>query len=219
MPKFGTSIGAAALALSATLLAPVTLASEGPVSWLVNGGWTPTMGTTSDYLKDGWTLGTGVDFHWDSSSPFSVQFDLSYSDFNATNKLITLGQSQSFRTDGGRGDIWALTAAGKYTMPVEGVRGYGLLGFGAYHRYVELTQTALGSGYICDPWWGYCYPGVVVGDAIVASTSNTKFGFNVGAGVEVPLPGGSAWFIEARYHWIDGSKQTEFLPIQIGFKF
>jgi len=218
MSKFRSSAGAA-LAVAGAILAPAALAADGPVSWMINGGFTPTVGTTSDYLKDGWTLGTGVLIHPDSSSPFGVQFDLSYSDFNATNKLIQLGQSQSFRTDGGRGDVWSLTAAGRYTMPGDGAHGYGLLGLGAYHRYVELTQTALGTGYICDPWWGYCYPGLVVGDVIVANKSNTKLGFNVGVGVEFPVAGSSAWFLEARYHWIDGSKATEFIPIQVGFRF
>ena len=65
--------------------------------------------------------------------------------------------------------------------------GYGLLGIGAYHRYVELTPTALLGVYSCDPWWGYCYPGVVPGQAIVASTSTTKFGWTVGLGVEFQL--------------------------------
>ncbi len=218
MASFRNSV-AVALALATATLAPVSLAADGPVSWVVNGGFTPTIGTTSDYLKSGWTLGTGVVIQPNSSSPFALQLDLAYSDFNATSNLIQLGQSQSFRTDGGRGDVWQVTAAGKYSFPGSGPHGYGLLGIGAYHRYVELTQTALGTGYICDPWWGYCYPGVVVGDAIVASRSNTKFGFNAGVGVEFPLYDHSAWFIEARYHWIDGSKATEFIPIQIGYKF
>ena len=214
-----SSLAYIALGVSAAALPPAALAADGPVSWIVNGGYTPTIGTTADYLKDGWTLGTGVVIHPDSSSPFALQLDLSYSDFNATNKLIQLGQSQSFRTDGGQGDIWSLTAAGKYTMTSDGFRGYGLLGIGAYHRTVELTQTALGTGYICDPWWGYCYPGVVVGDVIVASRSNTKFGYNIGIGIEFPLQNDSSWFIESRFHWIEGNEATEYMPIQIGFKF
>ena len=80
-------------------------------------------------------------------------------------------------------------------MPLsDTAHGYGLLGIGAYHRYAERTQTALLGGCICDPWWGYCYPGVVPGQAIVASISTTKFGWNAGLGVE-------------------------FLPIQVGFRF
>ena len=200
-------------------MVPVARAGDGPVSWIVNGGYVPTIGTTSDYLKAGWTLGTGLLIRPDSSSPFALQFDLGYSDFNATSKLIQLGQSQSFRTVGGSGKIWSVTAAGKYTMDFDSFRPYGLLGVGAYHSYVELTQTALGSGYICDPWWGYCYPGVVAGEVVVANRSNTKFGYNVGLGVEFPLQNDSSWFIETRFHWINGSKPTQFIPIQIGFIF
>src|SRR4051794_31443992 len=86
MSKFRTSIGAAGLALSAAAITTAAVAADKPVTWLINGGYTPTLGTTSDYLKDGWTLGTGVEVHPDPSSPFGMQFDLSYSDFDATNK-------------------------------------------------------------------------------------------------------------------------------------
>jgi opacity protein-like surface antigen len=219
MSKFGKSMGVAALALSSAALAPATLASDGPVSWIVNGGYADAIGTTADYLKAGWTLGTGLMLQPDWTETWALQLDLSYSDFNATSKLVQLGQTQRFRTDSGSGDIWGLTADARYTMPLDGPRGYGLFGVGIYHRYVELTQTALGTGYICDPWWGYCYQGVVVGDLVVANRSNTKLGLNVGIGVEFPLQSESSWFIEARYHWINGDKPTEFIPIQIGFKF
>ena len=76
-----------------------------------------------------------------------------------------------------------------------------------------------GTGYFCDPWWGYCYVGVTSGDIITANKSDTKFGLNVGLGVEFPVGEESAWFIEARYHWVDSTKATEFIPIQIGFRF
>ena len=219
MPSIRHSIRSLALALSAAVLAPAVLASGGPVSLVINGGLTPTAGPTSEYLKSGWTLGTGFVYQWDTSSPFALQFDLSYSDFNATGNLVQVGQAQNFRIDGGSGDIWSLTAAGKYTMNSDSTRGYGLLGVGAYDRHVQLTQTAYGTGYICDPWWGYCYPGVFSGQVVAASKSNIKFGINVGLGIEFPVGDDSAWFIEARYHWVDSSKATEFIPIQIGFRF
>jgi opacity protein-like surface antigen len=210
-----------ALGLLAVALSPAALAAEPPVTWLMNAGYAATVGQTSDYMQGGWTVGGGMNIKFEPSSPLSAQFDLSYANFQATNNLINLGQAQSqFRIDDGRGDIWSLTAAGKYTASFSnGVRGYGLLGIGAYHRYVELTQTALGSGYVCDPWWGYCYPALVEGDVVVANKSQTKFGWNVGVGLEFPLRYGGAWFLEARYHWIDGDKQTEILPIQIGYRF
>ena len=210
-----------AIGLFAVAVGPAAFAQEPPVSWMMNAGYAATVGHTSDYLQGGWTIGGGVAFKLQPSSPFAVQFDLAYADFQATHNLINLGQANTaFRIDDGRGEVWSLTAAGRfggYFSPA--VRGYGLLGIGAYHKYVEFTQTALGSGYICDPWWGYCYPGVVAGDVIVANKSTTKFGWNFGLGLEFPLAYGGAWFIEARYHWIEGEKSSEFVPIQIGYKF
>src|SRR5689334_11216742 len=85
-----------ALGVAATL-PPMAAANEKPAYWVVNGGWAPTVGTTSDYLKAGWNLGTGFVFKPAPSSPVAIQLDLGYADFNATSKLIELGQSESFR--------------------------------------------------------------------------------------------------------------------------
>jgi len=219
MSSIRHSIGTLALALSAAVLCPAELACAGPLSMAINGGLTPTAGTTSDYLTGGWTLGTGMLWQWDSSSPFAMQFDLAYSNFNAKAGLIELGQSRNIQNNGGSGHIWSLTADGKYTMDRDGARGYGLFGVGVYNRQLQLTQTVYGTGYFCDPWWGYCYVGVTSGDIITANKSDTKFGLNVGLGVEFPVGEESAWFIEARYHWVDSTKATEFIPIQIGFRF
>lgn len=205
------------LGLLSGTLSPAASAAEPPLTWLMNGGYAAPVGTTADYLQGGWTLGGGFAVKLQPSSPLSAQFDLSYSDFQATNKLINLGQAQSpYRIDDGRGEVWALTGALKLTGAFSGgVHGYGLLGIGGYHRYVELTQDVYAA--YCDPWWGICYGGP--GNAVVLSKSQTKFGWNAGVGVEFPLRYGGAWFLEARYHWIDGDKQTEYIPIQIGYRF
>jgi opacity protein-like surface antigen len=206
-----------ALGLLSGALSPMASAAEPPVTWLMNAGYAAPVGTTADYLQGGWTFGGGVAIKWQPSSPLSAQFDLSYTDMNATKKLINLGQAYTpYRIDNGRAEIWALTGALKFTGTFSsGVHGYGLLGLGGYHRYVELTQTALGA--VCDPWWGICYAGT--GEAVVANKSQTKFGWNAGIGAEFPLRYGGAWFLEARYHWIDGDKRTEYIPIQIGYRF
>lgn len=49
--------------------------------------------------------------------------------------------------------------------------------------------------------------------------SETKFGLNAGAGIDVPLSG-IAVFFEARFHYVmtEGSKLT-FIPITVGVKF
>jgi len=206
-----------AFGLLAAASSPGALAAEPPLTWLMNAGYAAPIGTTADYLQGGWTIGGGFAVKLQPSSPLSAQFDLSYSDFQATRKLIDLGQAQTpYYIDDGRGEVWALTGALKFTAAFSGgAHGYGLLGIGGYHRYVELTQTAY--GVVCDPWWGICYAGS--GNAVVASKSQTKFGWNGGIGIEFPLRYGGAWFLEARYHYIQGDKNTEFVPIQIGYRF
>jgi len=206
-----------ALGLLAAALSGSALASDAPLTWLMNAGYAAPVGTTSDYLQGGWTIGGGFNVKFAPSSPLSAQFDLSYSDFNATRQLVDLGQSTTpYRVDNGRAEIWALTAALKFTGQFSSaVHGYGLAGIGGYHRYVELTQDAIGG--VCDPWWGVCYVGT--GQAIVSSRSNTKFGWNAGLGLEFPLRYGGAWFLEARWQYVEGEKATEFVPIQIGYRF
>jgi opacity protein-like surface antigen len=217
MTVFKRILATVALGLLTVGLSSAALAAEPPLTWLLNGGYAAPVGTTADYLQGGWTVGGGLNVKLQPSSPLSAQFDLSYSDFQATRKLIDLGQAQSpYYIDDGRGEIWSLTGALKLTGAFSyGVHGYGLLGIGGYHRYVELTQSAYGA--FCDPWWGICYGGP--GYAVVANNSQTKFGWNGGLGLEFPLRYGGAWFVEARYHYIQGDKNTEFIPIQIGYRF
>ena len=202
-------------------LLSTTASADEPMLIQFNGGYVKTVGETSNYLQGHWTLGTGLTFQPDWMDNLAFQVDLAYADFGVKHDLITLGQQNSqYRIDDGSGSVWSLTTAAKYTVPFsDGVHGYGLLGIGAYQRHVELTQTVLYGGYYCDPWWGYCYPGLATGDAVVASTTTTKFGWNVGLGIEFPFEERGAWFIEARYHSIDTSHATEFMPIQIGIRF
>jgi len=206
-----------ALGLSALTLGSAARAADPQATWLMNAGYAAPIGTTADYMQGGWTVGGGYNIKLQPSSPLSAQFDLSYTDFQATRQTIDQGQSITpYYVDGGRGEIWAFTAGLKYTGSFSSaVRGYGIAGIGGYHRYVELTQSAIGA--VCDPWWGICYIGS--GNAVVANNSNTKFGWNAGLGLEFPLRYGGAWFIEARYQYIEGDKATEFVPIQVGYRF
>lgn len=60
--------------------------------------------------------------------------------------------------------------------------------------------------------------------SVGGSVSDTKFGFNGGAGLDLPLTGISA-FVEARYHYImtdngnAGGSNTAYVPIAVGIRF
>ena len=192
-----------------------------PWDWHANAGGALTMGTASNYLNAGWTIGGGVSYRHQPQSRFALQLDLGYADFNASHRLVDLGQQKvQYSIDGGHGDVWSLTLAGRYTLPLTPrMNGYALLGIGGYHESLQLTETGITGGVVCD-YWGYCYVVAADGDIVVASKSLTKFGWNVGLGLEFPVRGGrSSWFIESRYHTVMGSKSIEYLPLQIGYRF
>lgn len=192
-----------------------------PISWHFDAGYSFTSGTTSDYLDDGWILGAGLTWKPRPDTPFSLQADLHYSTYGATSNLIRLAnqQTDTARIDDGDTDIWGLNVNGVYRVPFgPRARGYVSAGIGEYYRKVQMTQTVLVAGVYCDPWWGFCYNAVFPGQAIVQEESTTKFAWNAGVGVEFPTSGGS-WFIDARYHRIETSKPTEFIPISVGFRF
>lgn len=192
---------------------------KGSFSWHVNGGAALAMGNSKDYLSTGWTVGGGVSYGRPQKR-FALQLDLAYADFNATRKLIDLGQQKvQYRIDGGTGSVWLLSTAGRYTMPfTRNANVYGLLGVGAYHEAVQLTESALVGNIICDPW-GFCYPVVTDGEVVQASKNLTKFGWNVGLGLEFANNGRSSWFVESRYHSVQGKNSVQFLPLQFGYRF
>ena len=196
------------------------LRSVSRTSWQLNAGAALPMGSTANYLDRGWTLGGGFIFRRKTASRWALQVDLSYSGFNASNNLVNLGQQKlQYSIDGGSGNVWAVTAADRYTVPFTGsMNGYGLLGIGGYHESIKLTETALSGGYVCDIW-GYCYIVTTTGNSTVASKSLTKFGWNVGVGLEFPLRDNSAWFVEARYQHVQGRNSIVYLPIQVGYRF
>jgi opacity protein-like surface antigen len=186
----------------------------------INVGAALPMGHSSSYLNTGWTVGGGMIYRPTPQGRFALLLDLGYADFNASRKLVDLGQQNvKYSIDSGHGDVWSLTLAGRYTVPItRGMNGYGLLGLGGYHESLKLTESAIIGGVVCD-YWGYCYVVTAPGDIVVASRSHTKLGWNVGFGLEFPVGSRSAWFIESRYHSVVGSKSIQYLPLQIGYRF
>lgn len=191
--------------------------------WHVMGGFSEPIGTTSDYLQGGYAIGGGLTLVPSATSPLTWRFDLSYAGHDASSELINLGQqSTNVQINGGTVQLWSLTGDAVLHVPVVyGVRAYGLAGVGVYHTRVELTQTVpyYGGYYFCDPFWGFCDAGYGYGNAVVIAHDTTKFGWNVGGGLEFALPSGDSWFIEARYNRVSASTPIEFVPIEVGYRF
>jgi opacity protein-like surface antigen len=192
-----------------------------PLQWHVDGGYAVTNGRTADFLDNGWTIGTGVQWRPVAGSPFSLRGDLHYSRFEATDQLLTLGEIvNQTRIDNGHGDILGLDVDGVLDIPLgRGVRAYVLAGVGVDYRRIDLTQTVVFGGYVCDGWWGFCGRGYFPGDVLVDRQDTTRFAWNAGLGVEFPLYGGQSWFIEARFNRMQTPQPTDFIPIRVGLRF
>jgi len=190
---------------------------ENPVQWYVDGGLNVPAGSASNLLSTGWNFGFGVIFR-QPSAPFGLRLDFNYSNNNASaHGLYQAANATGMQINGGWADVWSLTGGGEYRVNFNPTTyGYLLAGIGAYYTQVQLTEV--GYGYVCNPWWGYCYVGT--GNAVVASNASTRFGWNAGAGVGFKLPSGVTLFVEARYTWIDTSNQRiEYIPVLFGVRF
>jgi len=190
---------------------------ENPVQWYVDGGFNVPTGTAGDLLTTGWNFGFGVIFR-QPGAPFGLRLDFNYSDNNASaHGLYQAANATGMQINGGWAEVWSATAGGEYRVPFNPTTyGYVTAGIGAYYTQVQLTEV--GYGYVCNPWWGYCYIGT--GNAVVASNSTTRFGWNAGLGVAFTLPSSATLFVEARYTWIDTSNNTiQYIPVLFGVRF
>lgn len=191
-----------------------------PIQWHFDGGYGITSGHTADYLDGGWTVGGGFTFRPVPRSPFSLRADLNFSQFSATNRLISIGEQQNqTHIDDGTGRIVNLDLDAVFDIPLGRARGYLMAGVGGAWRQIDLTQTVAFGGYFCDAWYGFCGFGSFPGDVLIQREETTRFAWNAGIGVEFPLYNGQSWFVEARYNRMETPQPTEFIPIRVGIRF
>lgn len=187
-----------------------------PVSVHLMAGLNQPLGNTSDILQSGWNVGGGVTFHQPGSA-VALRLDIDYATNSATRALINQGeQNTGLQITGGWADIWSATANVELRMPfAANVYGYLIGGGGAYYTRISLTQ--FGYGYVCDPWWGFCY--IASGELVVAEHDVTKLGWNAGAGIGFRLRSGSTLFVEARYNQVQMPDKFQYLPVVVGLRF
>ena len=125
----------------------------------------------------------------------SAGADLGFTLWNASNSAINNLQGPGTAiVDGGYASIFALTvdALWRFGQP-DHFGGYVGLGIGGYRRYAALTNEVLVPGYICDPYWGYCYNAVTTGYQVVADDTLTKLGANASVGILFPVGSGEMY--------------------------
>jgi opacity protein-like surface antigen len=191
------------------------------VHWHIDTGYAPTTGPISSLLNGGWTVGGGLSWQPDFSSPLALRADLNYTRFEATRRLIGINEAaDQTEIDDGYGEVVDLAVDGEYRMPLSPyLTGFAVAGVGVAHRRIALTQTAAVGGYVCDYWFGYCDFGLVPGQVVIASDNTTQFEWNAGLGLDFALGGGESFFVEARFTRMQTSQPTDFVPIRVGLRF
>ena len=194
---------------------------EGHVHWHMDTGYAATTGQIANALDGGWTIGGGLSWQPDFSSPLALRADLDYSRFEATRRLVAVNQAvDQTQINDGFGEIVDLDVDGEYKAPLTPyITGFAVAGIGVAHRRIALTQTVAFGDYFCDPWFGYCDYGVVPGEVVVASDNMTQFTWNAGVGLDFDLRNGESFFVEARFTRMQTAQPTDFVPIRVGLRF
>jgi opacity protein-like surface antigen len=190
-----------------------------PVSFFIDGGPSFTSGETANYLNNGWTAGGGLALRPDPAGPFSLRTEVNFSRFGATSQLLNEGsEANQTQINGGYGETVDAQIDGVLETPVSPwMHAYVTGGVGLAWRRIELNQYGSSP---CDGFLGVCgAPFSGYNSTTVATYDTTRFAWNVGAGVNFPLPAGQAWFVEARFERIETPTPTEFVPIRVGIRF
>jgi hypothetical protein len=190
------------IAAGSTLSASVAAAQGGsiidPISFGISGGVSVPMSE----LANGTGEFTGVNTGYNVTGslgvslpvvPFSLRADVAYNGFGSKN--VVFGATNPENRFNADARVLGFTAniAFPIHLPAPIVRPYLIGGAGVYN--VRIAPTTGGS------------------------TSQSNFGFNIGAGVSVPFVLFDG-FIEARYHHVNQSGGTmAFVPITVGVMF
>lgn len=144
-----------------------------------------------------------------------LDFTYAHSRFNDAT-LASFGEP-----DGGIG-IWSLTFQPVVHLAPRAarVRPYVTGGYGLYHYNFTLSHPATVPTVFCG-FFG-CFPTFVGVNAVVASSSTYRSGFNAGLGVDFPMHSDSqaSFFMEARYSQIFMGHDTDvqYIPVTFGFR-
>jgi opacity protein-like surface antigen len=181
-----------------------------PVHFAIEGGWTATAGSTGDNLDDGGNVGVGISFFPSRSLPVGLRIDGSWSRFDAGHAYFDPNGNYYPHSHeniyGGDADLQFNLA-----HPSSRYQFYLLGGAGWYREQYVLEQFATGCGfYSCGP--------VVAGEE--SSTTGWRSSWNAGIGSEFAMPGGTSFFVEARYqHIASHDSDMQFVPVRFGIRF
>jgi Outer membrane protein beta-barrel domain len=182
-----------------------------PVRFAIEGGFTATAGSTGDNLNDGGNIGLGISFFPSRSLPVGLRIDGSWSRFDANRAFYDPSTGSYLHSHeniyGGDVDLQFNLA-----HPSSRYQFYLLGGAGWYREQSVLDQFSPGCGF------HYCGP--IYGGEVASATTGWRTSWNAGFGTEFAMPGGSSFFVEARYQQISSRfNDVQLVPVRFGVRF
>jgi opacity protein-like surface antigen len=183
----------------------------------LGGGFGQTVLTTGQNLNSGWTVRGGAGYNFTPRLGALIEFG--DDGFRVSNSAL---QSLGTPTGLPGGDvrvrsitidpIWHLRPNRRWDFYLTG-------GAGIYRRRQQFTKPSVATATGYNPFFGFNTPGYPMSQEVLSS-STTKPGVNIGAGVSMNLKWRLKFFAEARYtHIFLGSRQnTDYVPITVGVR-
>jgi len=180
----------------------------------VGGGFSTATGNLSNHLDNGGNLEVGAGFNLNKY--LGVLGTFSFQGLGVTRSALdTLNEPD------GNARVYTLTVDPKITFPLGSRASFYVLGGGGWlRRTVQFTKPVLAPTYIFDPWWGYVGPIFVPANQVLGSVSQNAGVWDVGGGVNIPLPR-TGWklYVQARfYDGMTADTHTTVVPITVGLR-
>jgi hypothetical protein len=180
----------------------------------VGGGLTTITGREAGKLDHGGNLQVGAGYYFNRF--FGITGNFMFNQLGITgSELLRLNVPD------GNGRVYSFTVDPTLRLPLgQNWSAYLLAGGGYLRRTVEFTQPTLAQTFVFDPWWGYFGPALVPVNQILGSVTSNAGAFNVGGGINIPLPVPRLHlFVESRYiHGFTDKSNTMIVPITVGIR-
>lgn len=195
------------LLLACALLAPAAFAEYDAH---IFGGASFITGDASDVATDGYDFGFGGISR--DGGAMGWRWDLGF-DFHDARE----GALGSLIVDDGDLNTTYFRFGPQWDFDGYDSRFYVNLMAGYYWTYANTSMYATVPGYICDPFWGYCYLVSVPGEYILNQRKEDDWGYSATIGYERDVVGGT-WFVEMQYHSAQYGTAYEFAPLVVGLR-
>ena len=211
------------MAAGLALAASQAFAVDKPVVGHFSFGPSFVQGDAADAVDDGWALHGGATW-FQPGRNLGYRLDFGYDWWDAKSEFLreidtepgTIGIQPP---DDGDARSWSLTVDALWNSKGSGKAGFYLVGgVGVYYLQAHISETGYGTGYWCDPWWGWCYPTIVEGQYVLEDQSSWEWGLNAGAGFTFQAGASSEIYLEAVYHWLDTPNSGTYVPVTLGVR-